>query len=56
MVYEVRCIKFWRIFDEVKKELPTMKHSNVQWLVERLVENETLDGAYSRIVLKESVY
>jgi hypothetical protein len=54
MGFEENCIMFWRIADEVQKECPTMKHLNIKWLTERLVENETLEGAYNRIVLKQA--
>lgn len=54
MNFEEKCIKFWRIAEELEKELPTMKHLDIKYLTERIVENETLDGAYNRMVLKTS--
>lgn len=54
MDFEEKSIKFWRIADELQKELPTMEHLDIKYLTERLVENETLEGAYNRMVLKTS--
>lgn len=52
MDFEGKSIKFWRIAEELEKELPTMKRLNIKYLTERLIENETLDGAYNRIVME----
>lgn len=54
MDFETKSIKFWRIAEELEKELPTMKHIDIKYLTERIVENETLDKAYDRMVLKTS--